>query len=310
MTNSNSTFPLLDADKAAKLFPPLSQGLKKGDCGKIGIIGGSPLYTGAPYFAAYTSIKIGADLSYLFCHPDASPIIKSYSPELMVNPTLDFQEIQTGLGRLDAIVFGSGIGRDKEKMVPLLQNVLAYTHRTPNVCLVIDADGLFLLNDCLEAIQNCKNAILTPNHNEFERLYKKVFEEEDDQTEDKDQQKVKKLANKLGVCILRKGDTDVISDGEQVLLGETEGAARRCGGQGDILSGASALFIYWHRLKQKGKEYTTENLLQGALAASDFVRLTSRLTFQKIGRGMNAADIIEQMPEIVKKIDDSVSANQ
>uniref|UniRef100_A0A915DA46 ATP-dependent NAD(P)H-hydrate dehydratase n=1 Tax=Ditylenchus dipsaci TaxID=166011 RepID=A0A915DA46_9BILA len=104
-----------DLKNSAQLFPKLTNELKKGDCGKVGVIGGSAEYTGAPYFAAW------ADLSYLFCHPDASPVIKGYGPELMVNPTLDFQQIEATLGRLDAVVFGPGIGRNKQVLVPLLE---------------------------------------------------------------------------------------------------------------------------------------------------------------------------------------------
>jgi NAD(P)H-hydrate repair Nnr-like enzyme with NAD(P)H-hydrate dehydratase domain len=45
-------------------------------------------YTGAPYFASYSSLKVGADLAYVFTTQDASIPIKSYSPELIVLPIL------------------------------------------------------------------------------------------------------------------------------------------------------------------------------------------------------------------------------
>ena len=72
-----------------KFIPNLSQeNLRKGQCGKIGVLGGSKEYTGAPYFAAISSLKIGADLAYVFTTADASVPIKSYSPELIVLPLL------------------------------------------------------------------------------------------------------------------------------------------------------------------------------------------------------------------------------
>lgn len=41
--------------RARELFPDLQQkGLVKGDCGRVGIIGGSAEYTGASFFAAMT----------------------------------------------------------------------------------------------------------------------------------------------------------------------------------------------------------------------------------------------------------------
>lgn len=125
------------------LFPQLTGKLRKGDSGKVGVIGGAPEYTGAPYFSSITAMKIGADLSYVFCHPDASVVIKSYSPELIVHPTQDFERIESTLGRLDALVFGPGIGREKTRLVPLLERVLQYVRQTPKLCLVIDAVRAF-----------------------------------------------------------------------------------------------------------------------------------------------------------------------
>lgn len=48
-----NTFRLLSKTMA----PPLD-GKSKGDAGKIGVIGGSTEYTGAPYFAAITALKV------------------------------------------------------------------------------------------------------------------------------------------------------------------------------------------------------------------------------------------------------------
>lgn len=40
------------------LFPSLGYQLHKGEMGKLGVIGGSFAYTGAPYFAAMTAMKM------------------------------------------------------------------------------------------------------------------------------------------------------------------------------------------------------------------------------------------------------------
>ena len=46
-------------------------------------------------------------------------------------------------------------------------------------------------------------------------------------------------------------------------------------------------------------------MLEGAKAASDFVRLTARRTFEKIGRSMVAGDVIAAIPEVVRDMDRS-----
>ena len=50
------------------------------------MIGGCAEYTGAPYFAAMAALRCGADLAHVFCAEAAAPVIKSYSPELIVHP--------------------------------------------------------------------------------------------------------------------------------------------------------------------------------------------------------------------------------
>lgn len=69
-----------------KCVMPLTYDSHKGSSGRIGVLGGSAQYTGAPYYAAMASLKAGADLAFVFCAEEACLPIKSYSPELMVAP--------------------------------------------------------------------------------------------------------------------------------------------------------------------------------------------------------------------------------
>ena len=66
--------------------------------------------TGAPYFAAISGLKTGADLVHVFCEQQAGQVIKSYSPELIVHPVLDteyvLEEIDQWLPRLHCAVIG------------------------------------------------------------------------------------------------------------------------------------------------------------------------------------------------------------
>jgi len=86
----------------------------KGIFGKIGVIGGSIEYTGAPYYAAVSALYAGAELSHIFCYPDAAIPIKSYSPEIIVHPTLGtgFENTVKWLPSCDCLVIGPGLGRD------------------------------------------------------------------------------------------------------------------------------------------------------------------------------------------------------
>ena len=65
---------------------PLDPTAHKGRRGKVAVVGGCAEYTGAPYFAAMAALRCGADLAHVFCAEAAAPVIKSYSPELIVHP--------------------------------------------------------------------------------------------------------------------------------------------------------------------------------------------------------------------------------
>ncbi|GAX75329.1 hypothetical protein CEUSTIGMA_g2774.t1 [Chlamydomonas eustigma] len=120
-------------DSFKLLVPSLSYGGSnyKGQHGKVGIVGGCREYTGAPFFAAASAAKAGADLCYVFCTESASSVIKSYSPELIVlpllpetplfqNPTVDQLAVDLGYSRCLLTPNISELGRiAKAVSVPL-----------------------------------------------------------------------------------------------------------------------------------------------------------------------------------------------
>ncbi|KAM9039530.1 ATP-dependent (S)-NAD(P)H-hydrate dehydratase isoform 5-T6 [Sarcophilus harrisii] len=201
------------------VIPPLTTKKHKGQDGRIGIVGGCQDYTGAPYFAGIAALKVGADLSHVFCTKDAAPVIKSYSPELIVHPVLDspdaVNEVEKWLPRLHAIVLGPGLGRDDA----LLENAKGIIEKTKDrgIPLIIDADGIWLISLQPSLIQDYQKAILTPNCMEFKRLYEVMFNTSVDSSDLHGC--VLKLSQALGnLTIVLKGEKDVISDGEKAQI--------------------------------------------------------------------------------------------
>ena len=72
-----------------EIMPKLSLNKHKRQDGRICIIGGSAEYTGAPYFAAISVLRGGGDLLHVICDYNAGNSIKSYGPEIIVEPYLD-----------------------------------------------------------------------------------------------------------------------------------------------------------------------------------------------------------------------------
>ncbi|CAH0725178.1 unnamed protein product, partial [Brenthis ino] len=274
-------------------IPALDGNHHKGQAGRIGVVGGSLEYTGAPYFAGISSLKVGADLAHIFCSKPAAIVIKSYSPELIVHPLLDepnaIVNISPWLERLHVIVIGPGLGRDKITFEVVEQ--LIKVIREKQIPLIIDADGLFLITEKPELISNFMSpVVLTPNKIEFERLCNKL----------NGYSGLKSLG--LNITILKKGQTDELYSSESNLQWKLNigGSGRRCGGQGDLLSGSIATFLHWTLTSVDKIDFNASNksLLAASLscfAASTLIRSCNAKAFEKKGRSMLASDMIEHI---------------
>lgn len=321
MATSVGTVYEADAEAVVRrITPPLDRARHKGQAGKIAVIGGCREYTGAPYFAAITALKVGADLSHVFCTKDAATVIKSYSPELIVHPILEesysvsdderasvsskiLAEVAKWMERFDCIVVGPGLGRDSF-LLDCVTNIIRHA-RQANIPTVVDGDGLFLVTNNLSLVEGNSLAILTPNVYEYKRLVQKVLNcDVDDETASV---QLNALCNKIGdVTIMRKGKADLITDGKTVTQVSTYGSPRRCGGQGDILSGSVAVFASWARHFILSNEQPTEKRVNpmtlGCIAGSLLLRKAASHAFAKNKRSTVTSDIIEFLGKSLEDI--------
>lgn len=309
--------------KVRQLVPPMLSGFHKGQLGRVAVIGGSADYTGAPYFSAMASARLGCDLSYVFCEPSAAPTIKSYSPNLMVSPILrsrtSIQHTQTDvsaeptgdelakpildmLPRLHVLVIGPGLGRDPITQAQVKSVVQHARAHDPPIPMVLDADALWLVQTDPSLIKGYPECILTPNVVEFGRLAKSVgYDSDKGKKEDSCQEVAKILGN---VCIIQKGAIDYISQGKTTTTCEFEGGAKRAGGQGDTLTGSLGTFLAWREIYHEGlwdvqepKMDRAETLLVAAFAGSAITRECSRRAFAKRARSLQASDLTEEVHE-------------
>ena len=282
----------------AGVVPPLTQAAHKGQAGRIGVVGGSLEYTGAPYYAAMTALRMGADLSHVFCHRDAAIPIKCYSPELIVHPILDgndpMGEIDEWLPRLHALILGPGLGRRPQTFATLGHIIEAAKDR--QLLLVFDADALFYLNENYDMLQGYTNAILTPNRVEMARLYRAVIKN-DMKAENIRSEHVLQVANQLGVTIACKGAQDIIACQDSLITCDIPGSPRRCGGQGDLFSGATAVFLYWAfgTVEACNAHLALPAPMLAAWGASALTRRAASLAFSQKGRGTLSTDILEMV---------------
>ncbi|XP_045444746.1 ATP-dependent (S)-NAD(P)H-hydrate dehydratase isoform X6 [Pipistrellus kuhlii] len=201
-------------------------------------------------------------------------------------------EVEKWLPRLHALVVGPGLGREDA----LLKNVegILEASKARAIPVVIDADGLWLIAQQPTLIQGYRKAVLTPNHVEFLRLLEAVLTDPVDSSDRRGAGL--RLSQALGnVTVVQKGEQDVISDGEQVLECNLQGSNRRCGGQGDLLSGFLGVMVQWalHAGPEKMNGFSPP--LVAAFGACSLTRQCSHQAFQKYGRSTTTSDMI---PEI------------
>lgn len=285
-TMSENKSPLLE--RARNIVPHLETTRHKGQAGRIGVVGGSLEYTGAPYFTAISALKVGADLVHVFCPQAAAQVIKSYSPELIVHPLLDSNnaiiQIEPWLERLHVLVIGPGLGRDRQ----ILQTVseLIKICRQLQKPLVIDADGLFLITQDISLVKDYYGVILTPNAIEFCRLF------------GDDRERIMHTLDKLGrgVTVIEKGLNDRIYDSLTLEKYECPrgGSGRRCGGQGDLLAGSLATFYFW--ALQSKQEISPA--VVACFAACYLTKTCNSYGFKVKGRSMTCTDMIAEIHNV------------
>eukprot|EP00892_Ulva_mutabilis_P012737 jgi/Ulvmu1/9836/UM056_0077.1 len=313
------------------MIPKLDGRSHKGQHGKVSVVGGNFEFTGAPYYAAFSAMQVGADYGNVFCTQGAAIPIKSYAPELIVHPCmLELRDLQTGwesedvshevqeraswqaadtvfswLSKSSCVVVGPGLGKDSvmiRSTYLIMQEI-----QKQGLPMVIDADGIGVVCMHPELVQGYPRAVLTPNAPEFWRLCDAFNVEHNNVQPHDNPSLVQMLAKRMeGPLLLAKGAQDTVCCGQgEVLSTRSSGSPRRCGGQGDILSGTLASTISWAiaHAQSQGLEGNEEQecMKQAALNACELVRNAQEIAYRSRGRSMVASDIMHALHEAVSK---------
>ncbi|MBW2977633.1 NAD(P)H-hydrate dehydratase [Candidatus Woesearchaeota archaeon] len=258
---------------------------RKGDHGRVLIIGGSNKYTGAPALAALAALRTGVDIVTVAAPEQAAWIINTYSPDLItrkfegeffnwdnVKDVIDLTE------NFDAVLIGPGLGTEPDTLA-FAKEVI---ERIPNP-KVIDADALKAIRINESEIHH---AILTPHAKEFEIMTDETLPKE---KEDKINM-LKHFARNDNVILL-KGHTDIIINKNKLKLNKTGNPGMTVGGTGDILAGLCAGFLA-----------QTKDLFNSAYYAANLNGKIGDDLLKTKGYNFTASDFIPLIPEIMKKI--------
>jgi len=273
-----------------KMIVP-QEGVKKGENGRVLVIGGSKLFHTASFWSAGMVSRL-VDLVHF-----SSPAMENN--ELMrVRAKSKFwegivvlwEEVEHYIEEDDVVLIGPGMVRAEGAQANGVQqmaygkweqwgqndNTLEITNylldKYPEKKWVVDGGALQevdvkLLN---------KNMIVTPNKRELEILYEKTG-----------MQAVKDLARELGVVILAKGMVDIVTDGKEVVEIEGGSAGMVKGGTGDVLSGLVAGL------------YAKNGRMESAMLASRVCKRAGEKLEERVGPYFSASELLEAVPEVL-----------
>jgi len=276
--------------KLVKEFIPIRKSSsRKGDNGKVLVLGGSYIYHGAPALSSLAALRTGADLVYT-CVPKINvQSTRAVSPNLIVIPLADSKLTRGAVNKLlgqipsdlDSSTIGMGLSiQDPEALKLLVKSLL-----DRDVRLSLDASTL--VNYILPLLSG-KNVIVTPHQGEFKRMFGEVPPE----SKKSRIAMVEKFAKKHSVTIILKGSTDIISNGTTTYLNTKNIPAMTVGGTGDILSGIIAGILAQNR-----------DVLESAVTATYFNGLAGKMTQKKFGTHMTATDLLDVLPNVMKSFD-------
>ncbi len=208
----------------------------KGTFGRTLLFSGSVGMSGAASFAARGALLSGAGTVTLVSPEENYSVLGALVPEAMQLPqkstenclTPDTAEsVEPELSRMQAVLFGPGIGRAKG-----VSQLLLWLLKKWEGPLVLDADGLFAVQSHKDMLRSCSGPlILTPHDGEFSRLSDALSHMDRPAA-------ARALAKETGAIVVLKGPNTLIAAPDGRLgVNETGGVGLATGGTGDILAG-------------------------------------------------------------------------
>ncbi|AHC50582.1 carbohydrate kinase [Sulfolobus acidocaldarius SUSAZ] len=260
---------------------------KKGDNGRVLIIGGNFTFSGAPTLSALGALRTGADLVYVASPEETAKVISSFSPDLISiklkgrNISTDnLDELKPWIDKADVVVVGPGMGQERETIDASIE-IVRYL-KVKNKPSVIDADAL----KAVAGMELFSNAVITPHAGEF-KIYSGV---QPNSNTRKRIEQVKECSLKCNCVVLLKGYVDIIAEKEEFRLNKTGNPGMAVGGTGDTLTGIIASFM-----AQKLSPFTSAYL--GAFVNG----LAGSIAYEKLGAHLVATDIIENIPKVINE---------
>lgn len=272
-------------------LPALPDELHKGSAGRILCIGGSKGLSGSIILSAKAAIRTGAGLVTIALPNEIGDIAATASLESMTiycsskNGHLNrnsWKNISKYIFKTDNIVFGPGIGRDKDIEYLLKKSLEA------NKPTVIDADGLFAFAKLKTKFS--QPIVLTPHIGEMNTLIGYSLPEN---FEERKKIAINYALQKKIILVLKSHRT-IVTDGIQIYEEKAGNPGMATGGSGDVLAGTIASFLLMP------DQAPFINVVRAVHAHSLSGDLATKSVSQRF---LNASDIIDYYGIVLKSLE-------
>ncbi|MFA6618974.1 MAG: NAD(P)H-hydrate dehydratase [Candidatus Neomarinimicrobiota bacterium] len=281
---------LCDHDLIKEKLHPLKITGHKFSAGQVLCIGGSAAMPGAVTLASLAALRGGAGMLRAYVPGKVKDILLKHLVEAIVtegkDPKIltlaDLDKIVALQEKSKAMVLGPGLGR-----MPASGELVRALIAQASIPLVLDADGLYFADKGILK-KNKAGLILTPHTGEFARLMNISL----DKISEDPIARALELALETGSIVHLKGSTSLTAlPSGRVFIHPTGAPGMATAGSGDLLAGLIASFT--------AQGHKAEDAV---LIAAYYHGTAGQAAAEQLGnRTMIATDILENIPEILKK---------
>lgn len=288
----------VDFDCFERHFPHRPSDAHKGTMGTLVSLTGSFGFAGAAILSAKAALRSGVGLHYQVLPESIYPLFGTAVQESVCVPVkgdqgrlcpLDMDTIRPSLDKATAVLIGCGMGCT-DHTAAVEQAVL----RSVKCPVIIDADGINTLARHIHDLEGCQSdIILTPHIKEFSRLSGISVEEI---VSDPAKQAEEYSLKHRDVILVLKGHRTYIAQNGEVYENIAGNSGMAKGGSGDVLAGVIASLT-----AQGAGPY------HAAVMGVHIHALAGDLAAAKLSQtAMLPSDIIDALPEIYTKIEDTI----
>ena len=259
--------------------------------GKLLLLAGSRVFTGAAILAGNAAMRSGAGLVLSIIPESINGTLEKCLIAPITFPLQDdgkgfldenaISSISEKLDWCDAVLMGPGLGTN-----PAVLKIVKFVINEATKPVLIDADALTHISNCQKDLKKTNTQlILTPHYGEASRIFNIDLK----QIRKDPFSFISNVADESGCVVVLKGSPTIIASKQETVVNTTGHQGLATAGSGDVLSGIMGSFLC--------QGFPTESAAK--LAVFIHGKCADTLLHEKGYRGLIASDLISKVPSVL-----------